>query len=218
MATMQSGEYYTLFNWKLKALRNSCSLSVHIELLSQVDMPAFVDIAVLRVANWICNAAASTHKSRPHGEVRPLLNLWRIMALLTLFTWCSRPERIICIINFLVKSFLAGDAFRFSFFSLTSTLTSSASFAALFCLHWLRKLVGLWKCSRANVWLHWFYSFDSFISFFIAFREFCIKIFIQARRSDLARSFPDTTRWRILTCIAWLTNIYVALSDLIMVP
>lgn len=178
-------------------------------------MPALVDIAVLRVANWICNTAASAHKFRPHGEVWPLLNLWRIMALLTLFTWFSRPERIICIINFLVKSFLAGYAFRLS--SLTSTLTPSASFAALFCLHWPLKLVCLGMCSRANVWLHWFYGLDSFISRFIAFREFWIKIFIQARRSDLAWSFSDATRRRILSWPTCLTNIHVALSDLIMV-
>ena len=150
MATMRTGEHAGSFNWKLKTLRNSSALPVYIKLLSQIDVPAFAHRAVLRLAKWISNTAAVSQKARPFWEVRPLLNSWRIMACPTWLACFSRLERSICIIDFLIKPCVT----ELACISVIATLTSSASFAAVCCLHCSLEFVCLGMRSRANPGLH----------------------------------------------------------------
>lgn len=213
MPTVRISDNARSFNWKLKTLRNSCALPIHIKLLFQIDVPSFVHIAVLRVAKWISNTAALKQKLRPLWEVRPFFNSWRIMACLTWFTCFYLCCLCICIIDFLVKSFFT----ELACVSLISMLTSSASFAAEFCFHGTWEFVCLGMCSRANLRLNWFNLLDSVICW-ITFCEFDMIVIKQARWSVNARSFSDTTRRWIITCWTCLTNIYVALSEFIMVP
>lgn len=213
MSTMCISDDARPFDWELETLRNSRALTVSIELLLHIDVPSFVHIAVLWVSDWISNAAALEQKLRPLWEVRPLFNSWCVMACFTGFTCFYLCCLRICVVDFLVESFfteLAGVSF-------VSMLASAASFAADLCFHWTLEFPCLWMCSRANLWLNWFYLLNSMICG-ITFSEFNMIVIEQARRSVNARSFSNTTRWWIFTSWTCFAHILASLSEFVMVP